>query len=156
MRHAVTHYPLNFFLATTIFLCHTIYFWLIISCYSGQTAQVSPGTVEVKGVLSDTIAARIWKKSQYWLFDRDFFQIPRPGCLIETKNWPWQPWYITVRSIFSEMDLVFSSRKQELLKYFSIFYLLLSSSSSSFFLLPTFIKYWHFIIQVQVLLIIFQ
>ena len=100
MRHAVTHYPLNFFLATTIFLCHTIYFWLIISCYSGQTAQVSPGTVEVKGVLSDTIAARIWKKSQYWLFDRDFFQIPRPGRLIETKNWPWQPWNETVQYFF--------------------------------------------------------
>ena len=35
-----------------------------------------------------------------------FFQISRPGRLIEPKNWPWQPWNKTVRSIFSEMDLV--------------------------------------------------
>ena len=26
-----------------------------------------------------------------WSFYRDFFQIPRPGCLIEPKNWPWHP-----------------------------------------------------------------
>ena len=41
-------------------------------------------------------------------------------------------------------QVVFSSRKQELLKYFSIFYLLLSSSSS-FFLLPTLIKYCQYV-----------
>ena len=32
------------------------------------------------------------KKQLYWLFNRDFFQIYRPGHLIQTKNWLWQPW----------------------------------------------------------------
>ena len=50
---------------------------------------------------------------------------------------------------------VFSSRKQELLKYFSIFFFYLSSSI--FYLLPTLIKYCQYVIYtyIQVLLIIF-
>ena len=62
-----------------------------------------------------------------------------------------------IHSMYHQLQLVhrlFSSRKQELLKYFSIFYLL---SSSSFFLLPTLIKYCQYVIYtyIQVLLIIF-
>ena len=35
-----------------------------------------------------------------------FFQISRPGCLIEPKNWPLQSWNKTVWSNFSVLDLV--------------------------------------------------
>ena len=28
---------------------------------------------------------------KYRSFNRNFFQISRPGRLIEPKNWPWQP-----------------------------------------------------------------
>ena len=47
-----------------------------------------------------------FEKKIVLLFNRDFFQISRPGLLIEPKNWPWQSCNKTVQSIFSEMDLV--------------------------------------------------
>ena len=43
--------------------------------------------------------SRIWKKDSKGRFIEIFSKIP--DCLIEHKNWPWQPWNKTLRSIFS-------------------------------------------------------
>ena len=37
-----------------------------------------------------------FEKKIVLVFNRDFFQTSRPGRLIETKNWLWQPGYETV------------------------------------------------------------
>ena len=75
-------------------------------------------------------------------------------CLLFLPNIPEATFILNSRVWYQGIvkATVFSSRKQELLKYFSIFFL-----PSSFFLLPTLIKYCQYVIYtyIQVLLIIF-
>ena len=56
--------------------------------------------------------------------------------------------YVNVH-MFTCIFIIFSSRKQEFLKYFSIFFYLLSS----FFLLPTLIKYCQYVIYMSWLML---
>ena len=69
--------------------------------------------------------------------------------ILNTSEWNGKKY--SVITYLCKFLILFSSRKQELLKYFSIFFL------SSFFLLPTLVKCCQYVIYtyIQVLLIIF-